>query len=61
MKETWENYSADELIMEAECVEEYGEYQHLCLMQYSAQQLREFAKKAEEKEVSPAENSVKKS
>ena len=33
----------DDLYMEAECVEEYGEWIHMSLMGYSADYLREVA------------------
>ena len=41
-----DKYSRDELILEAETVEEYGEYIHMDLMGYTAEELREMAEKA---------------
>ena len=35
----------DDLYMEAECVEEYGEWMHMSLMGYSADRLREAAER----------------
>lgn len=35
----------DDLYMEAECVEEYGEWMHMSLMGYSADSLREAAER----------------
>lgn len=43
MPENIKKYTSDELFMEAECVEEYGEWIHLDLMGYSADELRAFA------------------
>lgn len=34
------HFTADQLIQEAECVEEYGEWQHMLLLGYSADMLR---------------------
>lgn len=39
--------TSDDLIVEAECVEEYGEYQYPYLMGYSAATLRTVAKEIE--------------
>ena len=35
-------YSDDELITEAECLEEYGEYVHMKLLGFSAKEIRDF-------------------
>ncbi|MGN0264404.1 MAG: hypothetical protein ACI4DX_08485 [Oliverpabstia sp.] len=35
-------YSDDELITEAECLEEYGEYVHMELLGYSSKEIRDF-------------------
>ena len=35
-------YSDDELITEAECLEEYGEYAHMELLGFSAKEIRDF-------------------
>lgn len=40
-------YSKDELIIEAECLDEYGEYLHFDLMGYTAAELRLAASLAE--------------
>lgn len=37
------HFTADQLIQEAECVEEYGEWQHMLLLGYSADMLRNAA------------------
>lgn len=37
-----EKYSDDELITEAECLEEYGEYVHMELLGFSAKEIRDF-------------------
>lgn len=37
-----EKYSDDELITEAECLEEYGEYVHMKLLGFSAKEIRDF-------------------
>ena len=37
-----EKYSDDELITEAECLEEYGEYVHMELLGYSSKEIRDF-------------------
>lgn len=37
-----------DVLVEAECVEEYGEYQYPALMGYSAEELREVAKSMED-------------
>lgn len=39
------HFTADQLIQEAECVEEYGEWQHMLLLGYSADILRSAAEK----------------
>ena len=39
------HFTADQLIQEAECVEEYGEWQHMLLLGYSADMLRNAAEK----------------
>ena len=39
------HFTADQLIQEAECVEEYGEWQHILLLGYSADMLRNAAEK----------------
>lgn len=44
-------FSKDELIQEAECLEEYGEYLHIPLMGYSPEELRAYAKSLEENEI----------
>ena len=36
-------FSRDELIQEAECLEEYGEYLHIPLMDFTAEELRAYA------------------
>lgn len=38
-----EKYSADELIMEAETLEETGEYLHMALIGYTSEELRQAA------------------
>jgi len=43
MSEIIKKFTADELIMEAECLEEYGEYLHVALIGYSAEELRRYA------------------
>ena len=35
-------YSDDELITEAECLEEYSEYVHMKLLGFSAKEIRDF-------------------
>jgi hypothetical protein len=45
-----QKYSADELIIEAETLEECGEYLHFSLIGYSAKTLREMAELAKNKE-----------
>lgn len=45
-------YSADELIEEAETLEEYGEYVHTDLIMYSPQELRRIAEFAMDREFS---------
>lgn len=35
-------YSDDELITEAECLEEYGEYIHMELLGFSSKEIRDF-------------------
>ena len=42
---TGDSEEADQLIQEAECVEEYGEWQHILLLGYSADMLRNAAEK----------------
>ena len=37
-----EKFSDDELITEAECLEEYGEYVHMKLLGFSAKEIRDF-------------------
>ena len=37
-----EKFSDDELITEAECLEEYGEYVHMELLGYSSKEIRDF-------------------
>ena len=37
-----EKFSDDELITEAECLEEYGEYAHMELLGFSAKEIRDF-------------------
>lgn len=37
-----EKFSDDELITEAECLEEYGEYAHMELLGYSSKEIRDF-------------------
>lgn len=39
------HFTADQLIQEAECVEEYGEWQHMILLGYPADMLRSAAEK----------------
>ena len=39
------HFTADQLIQEAECVEEYGDWQHMLLLGYSADMLRNAAEK----------------
>ncbi|MBQ6856957.1 MAG: hypothetical protein IJO13_07610 [Lachnospiraceae bacterium] len=43
MEKVLEKYSKVELLEEAECVEKYGEWIHLDLMGYSAEELRKAA------------------
>lgn len=38
-----ERFTKDELLQEAECVEEYGEWMHMSLIGYSAEELRKYA------------------
>lgn len=44
------HFSKDELIQEAECLEEYGEYLHISLMGFTAEELRAHAESLEENE-----------
>lgn len=41
-------FSKDELIQEAECLEEYGEYLNISLMGFTAEELRAYAESLEE-------------
>lgn len=40
---TLKQLTKDELLAEAECLEEYGEYIHMSLIGYSVEELRKFA------------------
>lgn len=42
--------TSDDLYIEASCVEEYGEWEHLCLLGYSSEILLEAAQHLEKEE-----------